>query len=125
MEAAVERDDFVAPRVIARELDGGFQGFGAGIAEVNALGVFARSDGGELFGQITQIRIVKIRAGHVNQFGGLLLNRGDNVGMAMSGGDDGDSGGEIEEQCCRQRLRSSRRGHFLRRADNRAYRRAR
>jgi hypothetical protein len=33
----------------------------------------------------------------VNQLGGLLLNCGDNVGMAMSCGYDGDARGEIQE----------------------------
>ena len=33
----------------------------------------------------------------MNQFRGLLLNRADHVGMAMSGRTNCDSGGEIEE----------------------------
>ena len=52
---------------------------------------------GEPFRELDQIGIVKIRAGHVNQFGGLLLDGGDDFGMAMAGGNDGDAGGEIEE----------------------------
>ena len=41
--------------------------------------------------------VVEVGAGHVDQFGGLLLDGGDDLGMAVAGGGDGDAGGEIEE----------------------------
>ena len=37
VKAAMKRDDFVAPRVVSRELDGRFDRFRAGVAEINVL----------------------------------------------------------------------------------------
>ncbi len=91
VEAAVERDQFVALGVVTRELNGGFGTFGAGVAEVNALGFLARRDRRETLREFDEVRIVEVRAGHVNQFAGLLLNRFDDVGMAMAGGTDSDA----------------------------------
>ena len=51
----------------------------------------------KLLGEFHHARIIKIRAGNVDQFGGLFLNRGDNSRMAMPGGDDGDARGKIQE----------------------------
>ena len=97
VKAAVERDEFVALRVIARELHGGFDGFGAGISEIDALRALARRNGREFFGQFHHALVIEIRAGHVDQLGGLFLDGGDDLRMAMAGGDDGDARGEIEE----------------------------
>jgi hypothetical protein len=85
MESAEERDEFFAPRVIAGELDGRFNRFRAGIAVIHALLVFAGRDLDELFGELNHIRIIEIGARHMDQLGGLLLDRGDHVGMAMTG----------------------------------------
>ena len=86
MESAVEGDDLFAARVIAGQLDGGLDGFGAGIAEVDAL---RRSVPGAIAAsfsrQLHHVRIVEIGAGHVDQLGGLLLDGGDDFGMAMAG----------------------------------------
>ena len=98
MKSAVEGDEFFAARVVAREFDGGLDRFGAGIAVIDALLFFAGRDGGEFFGELDHVRVVEIGARHVDQFGGLPLNRGDHVGMAMSGGNHGDAGGEIDER---------------------------
>ena len=98
MESAVEGDDLVAARVIARQLDGRLDRFRAGVAEVDALRRLAPGAMAASFSrQLHHIGIIKIRAGHVDQLGGLLLNRRDDFGMAMAGGDDGDARGEIQE----------------------------
>ena len=52
----------------------------------------------ELLRQFHQARIVEVRAGHVNEFGGLLLDGRDHIRMAVARGYDGDSGGEIEKR---------------------------
>ena len=44
VERAVKGDQLVALGVKFRQLDGCFDGFGAGISEINALGFFARRD---------------------------------------------------------------------------------
>ena len=95
--AAVESDELVALGVVFGQLDRRFDRFGAGVPEINALRLFTGSDRGEFFCEFDEIRIVKIRAGQVNEFRGLFLNRGDYFRMAMAGGDDGDTGGKIEE----------------------------
>ena len=97
VEAAVEGDEFVAAGVITGELHRGFDGLGAGIPEVDALGFLAGSDRRKFLGEIDHTLVVEIRAGHVDQVGGLLLDRGDDARVAMSGGDDGDARREIEE----------------------------
>ena len=97
VEAPVEGDELVALGGVARQLDGAFDGFGAGIAEVNFLGFGAGRDGGQFFREARHVLVIEIRAGHVDQFGGLLLNRGDNFGMAMAGGANRNACGEIEE----------------------------
>src|SRR5580700_10019755 len=97
MECAVKGDQFVSLGVKFHQLDGGFDGLGAGVAEVNALGFLAWRDGRELFGKFNHAGVVEISAGHVNQLAGLLLDGGYDFGMAMAGSDYGDACGEIEE----------------------------
>jgi hypothetical protein len=41
--------------------------------------------------------VVKIGSRHVNEFGRLLLNGGDHMGMAMAGRSHGNAGGEIKK----------------------------
>ena len=93
----MKRDDLVAPRVVLRQLDGRFDGFRARIAEINFLRLLAGSDRRELLRQFHHARVIKIRAGNVNQLGGLLLNRVDHPRMAMPRGDDGDARGKIQK----------------------------
>ena len=95
VKRAVKRNQLVALRMKLGQLDGCFDGFRAGISEINALGGFSWGDGREALRQFDQRRIIKIRAGHVNQFGGLLLNCGDDIGMAMARCDDSNARGEI------------------------------
>ena len=41
--------------------------------------------------------VVEVGAGHVDEFGGLILDGFDDFGMTVAGGVDGDAGGEVEE----------------------------
>src|ERR1700720_1394198 len=61
--------------MITRKLNGRFDRFRARVAEINFLGLFAGSHGGEPLREGHESFIIKIRAGNVDQFGGLLLNR--------------------------------------------------
>jgi hypothetical protein len=85
-EAAVER----AP--LAGELEEGFVGFGAGVAEKD---LAAEGQAGEAFGEAGLDGIVEeVRA--VHQGGGLVLDGGDDGGVAVAGVADGDAGHEVE-----------------------------
>ena len=99
--ASVERSeecDHVLPLgVIARQLQRDFNRLRAGVAVVDLVRPRHGSDLRQPLGQRDHALVVKIRARHVDQFGRLLLNGGDHVGMAVSGRGDGDAGGEIEE----------------------------
>ena len=97
MEASQEGDKPVTLRVVACHLHGRFHGFRAGVAEINALGEIARRDPGQLFGELSEQRVIEIRSRHVNQRGRLLLDGAHNVGMAMAGGCHGDAGTEIKK----------------------------
>ncbi len=97
VKAAVERDHFVALGGITRELDGAFDGFRARIGEERLFGSSARQRVHEPLGETRHTLVVKIGAGHVDEFGGLLLNGGDDFGMAMAGRTDGDAGGKIQK----------------------------
>src|SRR5271155_3102850 len=83
MKTSIEGNQLLAPGVIAGQLNRRFDRFGARIAEVHFLRLFSGRDGRKAFGQIHRIGHVKIRAGDVNEFSGLFLNRLDNSRMAM------------------------------------------
>ncbi len=85
MECAEEADYVLAFGVIAGEFQGAFDGFGAGVAVVEAVRSGHGSDGGEPVGQGGHGFVVKIGAGDVYQLGGLLLDGGDDFGMAVAG----------------------------------------
>src|SRR5690348_4275498 len=97
MEATIERDELVTFRMVTREFHRRFDGFRPGVAKVNALGILSRSNLTEPFGELDHIFVIKIGAGHMNQFSCLILNRGDDVRMAMTRRNDGDAGCEVEE----------------------------
>src|SRR6202790_3606011 len=98
MEAAIERNDLVAARVITGQLDGCLNRFSAGIAEEYFLGLFTGSHGREALRQLNHVRRIKIGPGNVDQLGGLLLNRFDHAWMAMSGGDHGEPRGKTPKR---------------------------
>ena len=97
MKTPVERDDFVAPCVITRQLDGGLDRFGARVAEEHFLRLFSGRHGREALRQFHHVRQIEISAGNVNQLSGLLLNRRDDTRMAVSGRDHGNTRGEIQK----------------------------
>ncbi len=99
VKAAMKCDDFVAPRVISRQLDGRLDGLRARIAEIN----FFRLPCREQFQtsrsrQFHQPLVIKIGAGNMNQFRGLLLNGLDHARMAMPRRNHGDARGKIQKQ---------------------------
>jgi hypothetical protein len=46
---------------------------------------------------VTMLLVIEIRARHVDEFGGLFLDGGDHVGMAVAGRGHGDAGREVVE----------------------------
>src|SRR5215467_4407417 len=97
MEGAIKGDDALALGVVAGQLHGGLNGLCAGVAVISA----DRPGHGRDFAQALRQRdhalVIKIGAGHVDQLGGLLLDCRHHLGVAMSCGNHGDSGGEIQE----------------------------
>ena len=53
---------------------------------------------GQPLGEVDLRPVVEVGAGHVEQLVGLVLDRGDDLRVAVAGGGDGDAGGEVEEQ---------------------------
>ncbi len=97
VERAEKGDDLLSLGVIAREFQGAFDGFGSGVSVINFVWALHGRDRRQALGEGHERLVIKIGTRHVDQFAGLLLNGGDDVGMAMSGGGHGDAGGEIEE----------------------------
>ena len=97
VEAAEEGDELVAAGVIAGQLEGGLDGLGAGVAEVDAFGLAAGGEGGELLGEVDHVLVIEVGAGHVDEAFGLPANGFDDARVAVAGGDDGDAGVEVEE----------------------------
>ena len=97
VEGAEEADDVLAAGVVAGELHGALDGFGAGVAVVEPVRAGHGRDGGEALGEGGHVFVVEVGAGHVDQLGGLILDGLDDFGVAVAGGGDGDAGGEVEE----------------------------
>ncbi len=87
----------LAARVVAGQFQRALDGLCAGVAVKEAMRPGHGRDGRELFGEIGQGFVVEVGAGDMDEFGGLLLNCGDDFRMAVAGGGDGDAGGEIEK----------------------------
>ena len=98
VERAEKGNKPMALGVVARNLHRRFHGFGAGIAKGDLLGELSRRDLGHLFRQLRQQRVIEIRPRHVDQGFGLLLDHAHDIGMAMPGGDHGNSGGKIQKE---------------------------
>src|ERR1017187_4152615 len=97
MKAAEEANNMLASGVVARELHCTFNRFRARVAVVDAVRAGHRSNCGEPCGKCRHLLIVKIRAGHVNELGTLVLNRLHDFGMTMAGGVHRDASGKVEE----------------------------
>ena len=97
VKRAEERNDVLALGVIAGQLEGALDRLRAGVAVVNFVGSGHGRDLRQALRQCDHVLVIKIRPRHVDQLGRLLLNGGDDVGMAMAGRGHGDAGGEIIE----------------------------
>ena len=97
VKGSVEGDDVLALGVVAGELECGLDGFGAGVAVVDAMRAGHGRDLREAGGEFGELGVIEIGAGHVKQLACLLLNGGDDLGMTVAGRGHGDSGGEIEK----------------------------
>ena len=100
VERAEERQVQFTPGVPAGQFESRFDGFGAGIAEIDLAGprIRPRRQTGQLFRQFDLGRIVEVGAGHVEELFGLFLDGPDHERMAVAGGANGDPGGEIEKE---------------------------
>ena len=97
MESTEERDEFVAARVIAGEFHGGLDGLRPRVAEVDPPWNAAWSKSGEPFGEFHHVFVIEVGSGHVYQPLGLPVDRFDDPRMAVTGGDYGDAGIEIQK----------------------------
>ena len=84
MECACEGDEFIPAGVIAGQLHGGLNRFRARVAEVDAPRDIAGRNRRELLAQLHHVFVVEIRAGHVDQLRGLLLDGLDHFRVAMA-----------------------------------------
>ena len=82
----------------AGELECAFDRLGSAVRKEDFLRSRAGRDLGEPFRQVDLRAIVEVRAAHVEQRVGLVLDGRDDLGMAVSGGVDRDPGREVEEQ---------------------------
>src|SRR5215469_16584586 len=97
MKSTEERDDVLPAGVIARQLHGALHRLRAGVAIEEAMVASHWSHSRQALRQVGQRFVVEISSRDVNQFRGLLLNCGYDLGMAMASGGDGDAGGKVEE----------------------------
>jgi hypothetical protein len=95
VEGIAHGDNFVAAvgrAPLAGELEEGLVGLGAGVAEED---LAAEGEVRELAGE-PGLDLVVEEVGDVHQGGGLLLDGGDDGGVAVAGVADGDAGHEVE-----------------------------
>ncbi len=97
MEATVKRDHLVTSRGISRQLDGAFNCLRPGICKKNFFRFSSGHGPAKPLGQLRHALVIKVRSRHVNQLGGLLLNRGDHFRVAMSSRAHGNTRCEVEE----------------------------
>src|SRR5579884_268716 len=97
MERAKKRDELVAAGVIARQLDGGFIRFGAGVAEVNTFRTVAGSKRGKPLCQLHHRLVIEIGPRHVQELAGLTLDRTHDIRMRMPRRDYCDTRRKVKE----------------------------
>src|ERR1700759_5059818 len=97
MEGSEEGDDMLPAGVIAGQLHRALDGLRAGVSIVEAVRTRHRRNCGEPFRKRNHVFVIEVGAGDVNQLGCLTLDGFDDFGVAMSGRDDGNSRGEVEE----------------------------
>ena len=98
MEGAEEGDGPRPSGVPAGQLQARFERLGPAVGEEDALGPGAGRQLRQLLGQVDLRLIVEIGAGHVQQLVGLVLDGGDDLGMAVPRRRDRDAGREIEKE---------------------------
>ena len=98
VERAEERDHAVAPRVPAGELQRAFERLGPAVGEEHLLRRRPGRDLRELLREVDLRAVVEVGAAHVEQLLRLVLDRRDDLGVAVPRRGDGDAGGEVEEQ---------------------------
>ena len=82
----------------AGQLDGGFDGFRAGVGQEGASGTGHRSDAVQLGGQFGVDGQVEVGRREVQQLAGLVLDRCCDARVVVAGRADGDAGREVEEE---------------------------
>ena len=98
VEGAEEGDDVRPMGRVAGQLDRGLDDLGPGVAEVDPLRAVDRRDARQPLAGLGIDRQVEVRRAEVDQLGRLLLDRRDDLGMAVPGRVDGDARREVEEQ---------------------------
>jgi hypothetical protein len=68
------------------------------LPKATRFGKRSRRDPGHFFRQLRQQGVIEIRPRHVDQGLGLLLDHAHHIGVAMPGGDHGNSRGKIQEE---------------------------
>ena len=97
VKRAPEGDDVLPAGLVPGELEGGLDGLGPGVGEEHPVAARHRRQLGQPLGQHDLLVVVEIGARHVQEPGGLLLNRPDHVRMRVAGGRDGNAGRQVEE----------------------------
>src|SRR6185437_3311957 len=97
VKGSEEGDNVLPPGVVTGDLQGALNGLGPGVAVVKTMRAGHGRDSRQPLGKRHQRLIVEVRAGHVDQLGGLVLNGLHHFRMTMACRDDGDSGGKVQE----------------------------
>src|ERR1700675_3573816 len=98
MERAEERDHVRPLRGESSQLDRGLDNFRPGIAEIHAFAPGYWRNSGKLSAYFWVNRLIEVRGAEMDQLGGLLADRRDDLRMGVTGRGDRDPGGEVEEQ---------------------------
>ena len=95
MKRPEKRDDVAAPRVMARELDGGFDRFGAGVREKRFR---PSADRRQLRDELAErdLRLVVVVRGNVQKARSLFGDRPHDIRMRMPGGVDGNARAAVQ-----------------------------
>src|SRR5678815_1316724 len=97
MERAGERQEMRASRRPSRELHRAFDRLCARVREEHARRRRYGRAVAQPFGEADLGLVVEVRAGHVDEETGLLLDRFHDLGMGVARSRDGDARGEVEE----------------------------
>ncbi len=95
MEPATKHDDVRAPCRLACQPEGGFHGFTAGVGKRHPIHVLWQVRI-EPVGERQHVGMLHGGVLGVNQLGDLFLGGGDHFGVAVPGGRDANTGGEVQ-----------------------------